>query len=141
MLWMIKIEEELFNFTDSSINVIENVFSNDLLFLTELNLMDYSLLIIIIKLPGKDTPEYLDIINYFGNPSYFRRLFKSKNEKFIYCLGIIDYLQKFNLSKFFENKYKSLLYGSRVKYVSAVDPVLYSDRIFDFCHEYVFVSS
>jgi hypothetical protein len=108
--------------------------------LREVNVMDYSLLLIIINFPKQNHPDYEKILNLFGNVQYCRRLFKSKNTKYLYLIGIIDYLQKFNVAKFFENKYKSILYGEEIKYVSAVDPILYSDRMFDFSRDYIFVS-
>ena len=71
--------------------------------------MDYSLMLIVIHFPKQEDAEYQNIINIFGEQRYRSRIFKSKKEKYIYCLGIIDYLQKFDLSKFLENKYKSEL--------------------------------
>jgi hypothetical protein len=101
--------------------------------------MDYSILLIIIHFPKPNDPDYESIINLFGDSKFSRRMFKSKNMKYIYIFGIIDYLQKFNVAKFFENKYKSILYGNEIKYVSAVDPVLYSDRMLNFAKDYIFI--
>jgi hypothetical protein len=98
-------------------------------------------LLIIIHFPDQDDPDYQQIFNLFGDPKYARRIFKSNNRKYIYILGIIDYLQKFNVAKFFENKYKSIVYGNEIKYVSAVDPMIYSDRMFEFAKNYIFISS
>lgn len=56
-------------------------------------------------------------------------------------MGIIDYLQKFNVAKFLENKYKSILYGDEIRYVSAVDPTIYSERMFEFSKDFIFVSN
>jgi hypothetical protein len=103
--------------------------------------MDYSLLLIIIHFPTQDDENYLKIINLFGDKRCSRRIFKSENKKYIYIMGIIDYLQKFNLAKFLENKYKSVLYGDEIRYVSAVDPTIYSQRMFDFSKNFIFVSN
>jgi hypothetical protein len=103
--------------------------------LREAKLMDYSLLLIVAYNPGqsKMTQEDVDAFGFStGNSRYAYRTFVSANGKYVYCLGLIDYLQKFNLSKFLENKYKSLLYGRDVKNISAVDPVIYSKRMIEF---------
>jgi hypothetical protein len=109
--------------------------------LREVGVMDYSLLLIIINFPKQNDPEYENIFALFGDQKYFSRIFKSKNNNYIYLIGIIDYLQKFNAAKFFENKYKSILYGNEIKYVSAVDPMIYSDRLFDFARDFIFITS
>ena len=102
--------------------------------------MDYSLLLIIVHFPTPDDPNYENIINLFGDRRCHRRIFKSENKKYLYIMGIIDYLQKFNLAKFLENKYKSILYGDEIRYVSAVDPTIYSQRMFEFSKNFIFVS-
>jgi hypothetical protein len=108
--------------------------------LREVGVMDYSLLFIILHLPKENDPDYETIINLFGDPRYCRRIFKSQNMKYLYILGIIDYLQKFNVAKFFENKYKRLIYGNESYYVSAVDPMIYSERMFNFAKDFIFIS-
>lgn len=103
--------------------------------------MDYSLLLIIVHFPNVDDPNYEKIIHLFGDRRCCRRIFKSENKKYIYIMGIIDYLQKFNVAKFLENKYKSILYGDEIRYVSAVDPTIYSERMFEFSKDFIFVTN
>jgi len=107
--------------------------------LREVNIMDYSLLLIVIHFPDPLDSEYHNIINLFKDERYSKRIFVSKDKKYIYCLGIIDYLQLFNMGKFLENKYKSILFGDEVKHVSAVDPLMYSSRMLSFAKEYIFI--
>jgi hypothetical protein len=128
------------DFTPDNILHLDNILYEDVTFLQDLCLMDYSLLLIILKLPNENENHDEDIIKILRDSCYRQRIFKSQNLKYIYCLGIIDYLQKFNMAKFFENKYKSIVYGNEIKYVSAVDPMIYGNRLLDFCSEYVFVS-
>ena len=97
-------------------------------------------MLIVIHFPKQEDAEYQNIINIFGEQRYRSRIFKSKKEKYIYCLGIIDYLQKFDLSKFLENKYKSFLYGGEIKHVSAVEPTLYCKRMHEFAVQNIFVT-
>lgn len=59
-----------------------------------------------------------------------RNCFLSDDGRFIYHVGIIDYLQDFNFDKTVENKYKS--YISDGESISAVHPKLYCKRFFDF---------
>jgi hypothetical protein len=117
-----------------------SIIQTDLKMLREVGVMDYSLLLIILHFPKIDDPDYQNIFNLFGDPRYCRRIFKSKNMKYIYIMGIIDYLQKFNAAKFFENKYKSIVYGNEIKYVSAVDPMIYSERLYNFAKDNIFIS-
>jgi hypothetical protein len=131
----------LINFDPDDIQNLETTLMKDVNFLTSLELMDYSLLLIIIK--NSDDEYFHSFMNQIGeNYSHYKnRIFKSKNKKYIYCLGIIDYLQKFNMSKFLENKYKSIVYRKEAKFVSAVDPLIYSSRLVDFTKQYVFISN
>jgi hypothetical protein len=109
--------------------------------LRNVNIMDYSLMLIVIHFPLPEESEYQNILNVFGEQRYRSRVFKAKNQKYIYCLGIIDYLQKFNMSKFLENKYKHILYGDEIKNVSAVDPTLYCRRMHEWALQNLFVSN
>jgi len=59
-----------------------------------------------------------------------RHLFMSEDGKFIYHLGIIDYLQDWNFDKWGENKFKSLISDGDL--ISAVPPQKYSHRFFNF---------
>lgn len=127
------------DFNNDAINEITLTLDSDLAFLRSLNLMDYSLLVVIINFPKKKNPHFQEIINMFGNTRFYRKMFKSRTSKYIYCLGLIDYLQVFNLTKFLENKYKKLFYWSDVKYISAVDPTNYAQRMKDFLKENLFV--
>jgi hypothetical protein len=98
-------------------------------------------MLIVIHFPQQDESVYHNILNVFGEQRYRSRVFKDRNQKYIYCLGIIDYLQKFNMTKFLENKYKSLLYGEEIKYVSAVDPTLYCKRMHEWTLQNLLVSN
>lgn len=128
------------DFTKDQCEELTDALENDLKMLREVGVMDYSLLLIIIHFPKQSDPNYENIINLFGDKRYCSRIFKSKNMKYIYIVGIIDYLQKFNVAKFFENKYKSIVYGNEIKYVSAVDPMIYSGRMFDFAKNFIFMT-
>lgn len=128
------------NFTKNDIETLNNNLTKDLKMLREVYVMDYSLLMIVIKLPPKNSIEYNNLLDLQGKIQFRNRLFVSEDKSYAYILGIIDFLQKFNIKKFFENKYLSILYGEEIKYASAVDPMIYSDRIFDFAKDYIFIS-
>ena len=112
-----------------------------LLLLFYYQILYYSFLLIIVKFPSQDDPHYASIINLFGDPKYYSKILKSRTSKFIYCFGIIDYLQEFNTKKFLENKYKSVLYGENIKYVSAVDPTNYAERMRSFFKDSVLLKN
>ena len=92
-------------------------------------------MLIILNHPDSEEPGYEKIINIINGPRSTYKNFLSRNKKYIYCIGIIDYLQQFTMTKFFENKYKRLLYGNDIKFVSAVDPTSYSIRMHKFAKE------
>lgn len=96
-------------------------------------------MLIILHHPYQEDSDYDKIMSSFREQRSCHKVFVSKNKKYIYCLGIIDYLQQFTMAKFFENKYKSLLYGNDIKYVSAVDPTSYCLRMHKFAMEYIFI--
>ena len=67
-----------------------------------------------------------------------RHKFLSKCGRFIYHIGIIDYLQDFNMDKKLENfaKYTVLRHGSGI---SAVPPPQYAERFLRFMRDYVVI--
>ncbi len=131
----------MINFTDDQIDILTTNLICDLKILRKLFVMDYSLLLIIINFPDNDSIFYDSVINLFGDQRCYKRIFKSKNGKYIYILGLIDYLQKFNIRKFFENKYKKILYSKEIKYISSVDPTIYSDRMLNFAVNNIFINA
>ena len=103
--------------------------------LRDVNIMDYSLLLIVIHFPDIKDSDYENIINNLKDQRFSKRVFVSKDGNYIYCLGLIDYLQKFNVIKFLENKIKRLQFGDEIKNVSAVDPIMYASRMFNFAQK------
>ena len=68
-----------------------------------------------------------------------RHRFYSSNKKYIYHVGIIDYLQDFNLDKILENKFKTLFRSSNAE-ISAVEPNRYASRYLKFMRDHVFIN-
>lgn len=62
----------------------------------------------------------------------------SDDGMYLYHLGIIDYLQDFNLSKKGENKFKGLINDGTL--ISAVPPVPYAERFYKFMQESVIIN-
>lgn len=82
-----------------------------------------------------------------SNPEYWKQLFNgrasrhcymSEDGKFLYHLGIIDYLQDFNIDKWGENKFKSLIWDGEM--ISSVPPHKYANRFFNFMQQQVVVN-
>jgi hypothetical protein len=69
-----------------------------------------------------------------------RNCFLGRNGKFIYYLGIIDYLQEYNWSKKIENAFKSQQNGKNRHQISAVPSIEYRDRFFNFMNQHVIVN-
>lgn len=79
-----------------------------------------------------------DIWKEFNNNRKTRHCFISACGEFIYHLGVIDYLQDFNIEKWGENKYKSLISDGEM--ISAVKPSKYVTRFFNFMQRHVVIN-
>ena len=137
--WVTKVERKLINFKEDDIIEIKNNLINDINFYKRLSLMDYSLLFIIIDFPNNIDPDYNQIMGFLDDPKYKGHVYKDKNEKYIYIVGIIDYLQKYNFKKKMEHCIKGIIYGKEKNMVSAVEPEYYGKRFNDFMIKNVFI--
>ena len=108
---------------------INTCVKQDSTFLSHHNLMDYSLLLVIETLnPNRITKLSLS-----------RNCLLSQDNSTLIHIGIIDYLQDFNLAKRCELQYKSL---SRPRNELSVQPPdLYSKRFIDFVNNKVLAES
>eukprot|EP00347_Sterkiella_histriomuscorum_P004969 403358396 len=97
----------------------------DTLFLSKQFIMDYSLLMMIVKLDSVD------------NMRQFKRtfdqvyVFQTKNEQFAIVMGIIDYLQVYDFSKTIQQKaqrFWSVIKSTKRKEISCVQPEAYFSR-------------
>lgn len=131
-LWMKRVEKDLIQFSKDAKDNIYSQLESDVQMLSDNNLMDYSLLLVIFKFPPQEDQDYMDMVGLLGNPLYLNRTFKSNDMKYLYIIGIIDYLQDFNMRKFFEQKLKNVIYWKEGKNVSVQDPVTYSNRFLSF---------
>ncbi len=67
-----------------------------------------------------------------------RHTFLSKSGRYIYHIGVIDYLQEFNLDKQLENKFKMLINKEGAQ-ISAIQPKPYATRYFKFMRDKVII--
>lgn len=137
--WITRVDKTIINFSFDQIEELQYLLKNDLQLFKALKLMDYSLLLIIIDFPNNTDSNYDQILSLLGDPKYIGHIYKSRNEKYIYIIGIIDFLQQYNCKKWFENKYKALIYGNDVKKSSSVDSDYYCKRFFNFIINDVFI--
>lgn len=137
--WLTKVERKLINFKKKDIDEIKTIVNNDVIFYKRLRLMDYSLLFIIVDFPNKIDPDYNQIVGLLDDPKYRGHVYKSENEKYIYIIGIIDYLQKYNLKKKMEHCMKGIINGKENNMISAVEPEYYGNRFNEFMIKNVFV--
>jgi hypothetical protein len=68
-----------------------------------------------------------------------RHKFISSCGNFIYHLGIIDYLQEFNMDKIAENKFKTFSNWKTGHLISAINAIDYQKRFVDFMREEVII--
>lgn len=133
--WMKKVNDGFIDFNQHHADLIEDILQNDLNMLVDCDLMDYSLLLIIIEKKDNNPDSKLELERIFSDQSrMIRRIFTSSNGKYIYVLGIIDYLQKYNLKKAIEHRLKKLVHDDRA---SAVDSKLYACRLKQFVSKYL----
>ena len=137
--WLTQVERRLINFNLSDIKEIKINMENDILFYKGQSLMDYSLLFIIVDYPNNIDPDYNQIVGLLDDPKYKGHVYKSDNNNYIYIIGIIDYLQKYNFRKRLENCVKGIYFGKEKNMISAVDPGYYGERFQDFMTKNVFV--
>ena len=129
----------MINFNSEDIKSIKKSMESDIVFFKRLNLMDYSLLFIIIENPNNIDPDYNQIVGLLEDPKYKGHVYTSDNKNYIYIIGIIDYLQKYNLRKRLENFLKGITLGKEKNTISAVEPDYYGNRFKDFMIKNVFV--
>ena len=102
----------------------------DLQFLEKEHFMDYSLL---FGVGERSEEESSILLNESFVGINMSRILYSEDNKYIYYLSIIDYLQEYNIWKKIENSMKSLK-GGKNKEISAVPPKKYADRFLYFIH-------
>ena len=109
-------------------NLLEKICAiirRDAIFLNKHNLMDYSLLLV-IETVKKDSDFSKSLVSEDGRNQI-------KHEDKVYHIGIIDYLQAWNMSKKIENKYK----GSNPD-ISAVPPYPYYHHFLRYAQNHIF---
>ena len=122
-----KVNEHLINISNENIQIILETIQEDIKLLTKANLMDYSLYICIINNSGD--------IN-IDNDKYC----VSNDNKYIYCIGIIDYLTSYKMRKVLEKRMKNSIHFTKNKNMfSALEPILYQQRLYNFIKTNVFI--
>lgn len=124
-----RIYPNLINFEEKSMFSIIETLKHDLNLLRQSSIMDYSFFITI----AENNFDF-DINKCLVH----NRIYFSKDEKYIYFVGIIDYLTKFTRYKQIENKFKTIMNYSKRETISAVNPVLYADRYSKFIIQEIF---
>ena len=137
-----KMNDEIIDFNKEIVNEVLDKLKSDLKMLVKSNIMDYSLLFYIYEIPPQSSEsDYNKFFNLFADERYKYKIFKSQKNKYLYILGIIDYLQSYNAKKFLENKYLYILHGKNIKNISAVEPGFYAKRMYNFAKENIFIQS
>jgi hypothetical protein len=102
--------------------IISEAMEYDIELLRNCNIMDYSFFITVAE--NKNFELSTSLVN---NRQYF-----SQDSKYIYFLGIIDYLTRFDRIKQIENAFKTFMNEKSKQTISAVNPVHYADRYCSF---------
>ena len=112
------------NFTLESIECLKYLIKKDTNFLTNHNLMDYSLLFGVFKIQDKALLE--------KNIPSLTNMFISKFKHYVYSISIIDYLQSYSAQKKLENVLKSIGNPSKKDKLSCLPPQEYAKRFMKF---------
>lgn len=105
-----------------------NLIEDDAIFLKSVNVMDYSLLLVIEQITDKVQAAYrLENLE--------RNEYKSNDNSMIYHFGIIDFLQKWTTQKKVENFGRSIMIDETK--ISCVNPTLFEKRFLDFIRKEV----
>ena len=122
-LEIIKLEPNLFYINSFQRELFEGIMKNDLALLTKCNFMDYSLFLVVLNYKE-------DIMKQTTTT----RLYISKDRKYAYYLGIIDYLSYYGIRKKIENLIKTFFLCQKKNHnnISAVSPNIYSERFSKF---------
>lgn len=128
-----KIDRKLAISLDQS-HILFSILSKDIEFLKSQKLMDYSLLLGIVKFEDlrnnpDDNDTLKDDINELIKKGIF---FWDQSFEFGYIVGIIDYFQQYTFSKFLEKYAKRLIYCSCGLDTSSQSSGVYSQRFFNY---------
>lgn len=113
--------------------IIRDTIREDIKMLQESNLMDYSLFIAVAK--NNNTLRTSSISK--DNEELGKR-FISQNKKFVYYIGIIDYLTEYDYMKNFEAILLKITHFTLRNTFSAVNSLLYRLRFFNFVSSILF---
>jgi hypothetical protein len=108
---------------NSELNDLQALIKSDSEFLASQGIMDYSLLLVEEKL------------TFLGQGSKNKLI--SQDGTIQYHLGIIDFLQTWDVSKKFESTYKQIVLKQDPKLISAMEPQAYADRFQRFVSQQV----
>lgn len=122
-------QHKLLSIENENKNKLNEIIKKDSEFLQKHKIMDYSLLLVAENL---DPSEYV-----LADLSVTRNQVISKCKSELYHIGIIDYLQDWNVQKRGESFLKSYFLCKRKSQLSAVEPKQYGKRFKDFMREHV----
>lgn len=112
-----------------------NIATCDAEFFEDLNLMDYSLLLLKLEF---DEDMYTEFLNFKKTKdyTYYERhiYFSTENPRIAFLVVIIDYLQDFSFFKLMENNIKNFITErpSDANMISCVPSDIYSKRFIEF---------
>jgi hypothetical protein len=109
-------KEELISLKDDQKCKIFELLEYDVNFLRRYGLMDYSFLLIITKSTKACSAN--SYLNINGDRAYY--------------ISIIDYLQKFDAMKKWENLFKKIQHQSKIDQISCIEPGAYANRFLNF---------
>jgi hypothetical protein len=111
--------------------------TKDAEFFEDLNLMDYSLLLLELEFNDSNYKEFLKFKEKRDYQYYKRHIYFCRQSKIAYVCVIIDYLQDFSFVKKFENIIKNNITERPSKYdlISCVPADIYSKRFIEFMQQ------
>ena len=122
--------------SDKNLFDLFGVFRNDIRMLCKHGLMDYSFFLTVCR-SGNEVDHDKGCDEDEDTNSTYVKVHRSKDGKFVYYVGIIDYLTMFDRIKYFEGKIK-MVGNKESNLVSSVEPAVYEGRFLRFVWKNVF---
>ena len=123
--------------SDKNLFDLFGVFRNDIRMLCKHGLMDYSFFFTVCRNERSTNEVDDENVEDEDTNSTYVKVHRSKDGKYVYYVGIIDYLTMFDRIKYFEGKIK--MFGNKESnLVSSVEPAVYEGRFLRFVWKNVF---
>jgi len=112
---------------------VQNQLADDVEFLRKSGVLDYSMLLVQIKI--SDCHDYNALNQWLNGPRVYKETDARSAQQYAYCIGILDFLTPWNCDKNMELRWKQCSNCSCSYDCSVQEPNFYSERYLDYFQE------